>query len=54
MSLSPKIDSDRISLSPGMPSRAISIGIVIWRSISSADHPGYWVITSTMGGEGSG
>src|SRR3712207_7118776 len=48
---SPKMDSDRISVNPGMPVSATSIGIVICRSISSADHPGNWVITSTIGGE---
>jgi len=54
MSLNPKMDSDRMSRRPGIPRRAVSMGIVICRSISSADHPGYWVITSTMGGDGSG
>ena len=37
-----------------MPLRAISIGIVINRSISSGLAPGFCVITSTNGGVGSG
>jgi hypothetical protein len=44
----------RIPVKPGMPVNATSIGMVICRSIFSADHPGFWVINSTMGGEGSG
>ena len=48
------MESERISVSPGMPVSITSTGMVICRSISSADHPGYWVITSTIGGDGSG
>ena len=38
----------------GMPARAISSGMVTWRSTSSAEKPGYWATTSMMAGAGSG
>src|SRR5215510_7766743 len=37
-----------------MPFNCVSSGTVICRSISSADQPGFWAMTSTVGGDGSG
>ncbi len=54
MSLSPAMVVLRRRWRPGMPFKAISMGIVINRSISSGLAPGFWVITSTKGGVGSG
>src|SRR5262249_41762835 len=40
--------------SPGMPARPTSSGIVTYRSVSSALHPGGCAMTSTSGGTGFG
>ena len=47
-------DCVRVMVSPGMPARATSSGIVTCRSTSSADAPGKRATTSTMAGAGSG
>ena len=54
MSLSPASEMLRKYFSPGIPFKAVSIGIEIKRSISSGLAPGFWVMTSTSGGVGSG
>ena len=54
MSFSPAIDVLRRWSSPGIPFKAISIGMPIRRSISSGLAPGFCVMTSTSGGVGSG
>ena len=43
-----------MTLSPGAPLNAVSSGIVISRSTSSAAWPGHWVMISTLGGDRSG
>ena len=50
----PAIDVLRRYSSPGMPLSAVSTGTPTSRSISSGLAPGFWVMTSTSGGVGSG
>ena len=52
--LSSKSELLRVYFRPGIPARVISSGMVTCRSTSSAEAPGNWAITSTIGGAGSG
>ncbi|MCY1171706.1 hypothetical protein D9M73_118270 [compost metagenome] len=54
MSDRPNSEIARIAVKWGMPAMPTSIGMVTLRSISSADRPCVWVMTSTIGGTGSG
>ena len=51
---SPKIVRERRPITFGVLLSTRSIGIVIWRSTSSAAKPGYCVMTTTPGSEMSG
>ena len=48
------LDGQRSALKRGIPFIPRSTGTVTSRSISSAEWPGHWVITSSIGGERSG
>ncbi len=50
----PNSEMVRTLVTCGTPDICTSIGMVMLRSISSADRPGLWVTTSTIGGTGSG